>query len=138
MKENQLRHLFLIGVISTLVGCSCNPKEDMSATPPAPPQSSSEDKVPCNEDECDETEAGEEAKVHVIEIDTPKEEKSAAAEPAPVKSEAQEAVEAKVQSSSESAERKVETPSMNEEPTTQLFESLPSTPVSENTVVLSL
>ena len=126
---------------------------------PAPPESDSQDKVPCREDECDEQEAGEEAMIHVIEIDAPAEEKSAATvespsalESAPAKEEtvtlepdpsnnvSVQSSEAKLESqeSSESTEINLEGPSFTEEPTTNLFDDLPSNPISDSTMVLSL
>jgi hypothetical protein len=140
MKKIQLSHWLFIGVMGAfLFACqskSSNNTPSKNVAPckgedcPAPPQAPYQDKVPCREGECDEMEGGEEAGTHVIEISEP-EEKSAAAEPTPAPAATEEKSTAQ-----EESPKAIDMKS--EEPTTQMFEDLPHTPVSENTVVITL
>ena len=116
--------------------------------------------APCKKDKYNAQEAEEEAMIHVIEIGEPdeqknaaveatpsipesvpaNEQKSAAVETAPSNNVSAASTESKLhsQEASESVEMNRETPPMTEEPTTQIFEDFPNSPISENTVVLSL
>ncbi|HEX2582770.1 MAG TPA: hypothetical protein VHL30_01490 [Chlamydiales bacterium] len=162
MKKLQVRNGLLFGAIAAAL-FACQPTQKSSKMAPcsgddcpAPPEAPYEDKVPCREDECDEQEAGEEASIHVIEINEPAEQKSEPVVEAPstpaeeqdiaveaVPSEnlsEQSATDTKIQSQETSASKEInlETPSISEEPTTHRFDDLPSSPISENTIVLSL
>ncbi len=162
MKKHQLRNWLLVGAMGAALFACQSKKNPAPPVPPqgqnltpctrddclAPPESPSRDKVPCREGECDEQEAGEEAGIHVIEIGEPNEEKSAAVEEIPSNQESVQAntsaetpaeptLETHSEESSESAERQTEIPSFTEEPTTK-FDDFQDSPISENTVVLSL
>jgi len=152
MKKKQWAQWLFIGAVSSsLFACQSktmepNPKKVVPCDGPncpAPPEAPYEDKVPCREGECDDTEA----MLHVIEIPDAAEEKSAAVETAPTEEKSASKEEAPVNNVSiqapveapakEASKETSQSPEIKfEEPTTQIFEEMPHNPVSENTVVL--
>jgi hypothetical protein len=144
MKKIQLSHWLFIGVMGAFLfacqskGANNVPSKNVAPCKgedcPAPPEAPYQDKVPCREGECDEMEAGEEAGTHVIEISEP-EEKSAALEPVPAPTPAPAVTEEKSTVQEESPKA---IDMKSDEQTTQIFEDLPHSPVSENTVVITL
>ena len=141
MKKLPVRSWLLIGAMGAFL-FACQSKKNASTPqpqsttpcttddcPPTPPQN-----IQCREGECDEQEAGEETKATVIEISEPAEKSETAKE----STSTSEAVLETLSETPESAETTVQAPSILEEPTTQIFDELPNSPVAENTVVLSL
>jgi hypothetical protein len=144
MKKLKVFNWIMIGTMSALFGCQGQTKQDAPQEKTVPVQ---------DDDECEEAsyeaavpgqeKASEEMKEkqasHELEKEVPAETASSAEETTePVTSKENLLEKASAETSEEiSTKTSIEAPSIEEAPTTQVFEDLPASPTSENTVVYS-